>query len=317
MPGERPPTLGAVRALVTGAAGFAGAHLVDHLLRSGDDVVGIDRSDADLRSWDDVATTVAAANPEVIFHLAGAADVGASWQHPRATFEANATGTLHVLEAARLASVRRVIVVSSADVYGTVDAGTLPLDEDSPVRPASPYAASKLAAEQLATQAWLGYGIETIRVRAFNHLGPGQRSDFVAPAIAMAIAENERSGVRSIPIGNLSARRDFTDVRDVARAYRLLAVDGEPGEAYCLCSGEALAVSDLAERLLGMSTAEMSLTPDPNRQRPVDIPVLVGSHAKLTAATGWEPALSIDTTLSDLLADCRRRVLVPTRGATS
>ena len=297
-----------VRALVTGSLGFAGTHLCTHLRAAGDEVTGVDRDEGDLTDPRTAARIVEAHRPEVVYHLAGAADVAHSWRDPVGTWEANATATLHLLEAARAHGVRRVLIVSSADVYGTVTEDELPLDEESPVRPTSPYAASKLAAEQLARQAWLGYGLETIRVRAFNHFGPGQRADFVAPALATAIARNELTGDREIPTGNLSPRRDFTDVRDVARAYRLLMATGAAGDLYCVCSGEAIAIQELADLLLGMTDAPMQLVADPDRQRPVDIPVLRGDNSKLRAATGWFPQHTMTETLRDLLDECRATV---------
>ncbi len=297
-----------MRALVTGSLGFAGTHLCEFLRASGDDVVGIDRDDADLTDPDAAARMIAAHEPEVVYHLAGAADVGRSWRDPVGTWDANATATLYLLEAARAHGVRRTLLVSSADVYGTVVEAELPLHEESPVRPTSPYAASKLAAEQVARQAWLGHGHEVILVRAFNHIGPGQRADFVAPAIATMIARNELTGDRDIPTGNLEPRRDFTDVRDVARAYRLLMERGEPGEVYCVCSGADIAIRDLADLLLGMTASPMELVTDSARHRPVDIPVLRGDNTKLRTATGWRPEHSIADTLHDLLEESRARV---------
>ena len=312
-------TFGTVRALVTGSLGFAGTHLTAHLRACGDDVTGVDRDDADLTDPAAADRVLRAHEPEVVYHLAGAADVARSWRDPVGTWEANASATLYLLEAARAHGVRRVLVVSSADVYGTVTEDELPLDEDSPVRPTSPYAASKLAAEQVARQAWLGHGLETIRVRAFNHIGPGQSPSFVAPALAGAIARNEVSGETEIPTGDLSPRRDFTDVRDVARAYRGLMVSGEPGDVYCVCSGEALAIRELADRLLAMTDSPMELVTDPSRHRPVDIPVLRGDSTKLRAATGWTPEHSIDDTLRDLLEESRTRVRadIATQGTRS
>lgn len=296
-----------MRALVTGSLGFAGTHLCAHLREAGDDVIGIDRDDGDLTRPETAARLVAAHRPEVVYHLAGAANVGESWRDPVGTWESNATATLYLLEAARTHDVQRVLLVSSADVYGTVTEDELPLDEASPVRPTSPYAASKLAAEQVARQAWLGHGLETIRVRAFNHVGPGQSPGFVAPGLATAIARNELTGDTEIPIGNLSPRRDFTDVRDVARAYRLLMEQGEPGDLYCVCSGRDIAIQELADTLVAMATTPMRLVTDPDRYRPVDIPVLRGSNAKIHAATGWSPSFSIADTLGDLLDECRAR----------
>lgn len=296
-----------MRALVTGSLGFAGTHLCAHLRESGDEVFGVDRDDGDLTRPEIAARLVGAHRPEVVYHLAGAANVGESWRDPVGTWEANATATLHLLEAARTHDVRRVLLVSSADVYGTVTEDELPLDEDSPVRPTSPYASSKLAAEQVALQAWLGHGVETIRVRAFNHVGPGQSPGFVAPGLATAIARNELTGDTEIPIGNLSPRRDFTDVRDIARAYRLLMEHGEPGDLYCVCSGQDISIRELADTLVGMASRPMELVTDPDRYRPVDIPVLRGSNAKIHAATGWSPSFSIAETLGDLLDECRAR----------
>lgn len=298
-----------MKALVTGSSGFAGRYLVEHLTAEGDEVVGLDRSEGvDIRLAEQVDHAVSAARPEVIYHLAGWADVGASWNDPRGAFEANAVGTLNVLEAARAAWTKRVIVVGSADVYGIVDPVDLPLVETSPVRPASPYAASKLSAEALASQAWHGHGLETVIVRAFNHLGPRQSPAFVAPGIALRVARNEREGKDQVEVGNLTPRRDFTDVRDVVRAYRLLALSGEPGETYQVCSGVDVSIGELAEALVSQARSPMELVADPDLQRPVDLPVLRGSYDKLAAATGWAPQIPLDETLADLLADARTRL---------
>ena len=298
-----------MRALVTGASGFAGRHLVEHLEASGDAVSGLDRSEGvDICDLDAVVTTLEAVRPEVVYHLAGWADVGASWKHPHETFQANAVGTLNVLDAARAAGVRRVIVVGSAEVYGIVSPDELPLTERHPVRPTSPYGASKVAAEALAQQAWLGHGLETITVRAFNHLGPRQSPQFVAPGLAERVARNEREGRDEIEVGNLTPRRDFTDVRDVVRAYRSLALGGEPGEIYQVCSGADTSIGELAEKLIAMSERPMRLVADPDLQRPVDLPVSLGDHSKLTAATSWEPQFTLDETLAGLLDEARERV---------
>jgi GDP-4-dehydro-6-deoxy-D-mannose reductase len=302
-----------MKALVTGSSGFAGRHLVAHLVSLGDAVSGLDRSEGvDLADADAVAAALEAIRPEVVYHLAGFSDVGASWSHPRETFQANAVGTLNLLDAAVAVGVRRVIVVGSADVYGTVRDDELPLTEQQPVRPMSPYAASKLAAEALAQQAWWGRRLETIVVRAFNHLGPGQSTRFVAAGLADRIARAEVAaggdGPGRVEVGNLTPRRDFTDVRDVVRAYRLLALDGQPGETYHVCSGRDVAIGELAERLAALSDIPIELVADPELQRPVDLPVLRGDNTKLREATGWEPAVPLEQTLADLLAEARERV---------
>jgi GDP-4-dehydro-6-deoxy-D-mannose reductase len=312
-----------VRALVTGAGGFVGTHLVRHLEQQGDVVVQLERTvdGIDVADAAPLTDAVVQAKPEVVYHLAGAADVGGSWAAPRETFLANALGTLNVLEASREAGADRVLAVTSADVYGRVTQDELPLGEDRPLRPVSPYAASKVAADALAQQAWLGHRLPVIRVRAFNHLGPGQSDRFVAPSLAARIARNERDGGDEVPIGNLSPRRDVTDVRDVVRAYRLLVEHGEPGEVYNVCSGHAVAVQEIAERLLAMARRPMHLVTDPDLQRPVDIPVLVGDNSRLVATTGWSPTIPLDTTLADVLADWRARLaldnLVPPKETSS
>jgi GDP-4-dehydro-6-deoxy-D-mannose reductase len=298
-----------MKALVTGAAGFVGRHLVAHLEAEGDDVVGIDR-DRGIDLLDPPALTAALidARPEAVYHLGGWSDVGASWSEPRATFRVNAEGTLNLLEACRAAGAPRVLVVSSADVYGKVSLRELPLTEDSPFRPVTPYAASKIAADELGLQAWLGHGLEVLRARAFNHLGPGQTNRFVCPAIAERIARNEIEGREVVTVGNLTPRRDFTDVRDVVRAYRCLILDGEPGEAYNVCSGSDIAISDLADRLVAMAARPMRLEGDQNLQRPVDVPVLRGDFTTLHKATGWNPRIELDATLADVLDEWRTLV---------
>jgi GDP-4-dehydro-6-deoxy-D-mannose reductase len=300
-----------MRALVTGGDGFVGRHLTEHLRSAGDQVTAIDRHGphgVDIMDPRAVVSAFAEARPEVVYHLAGWSDVASSWQDPLGALRLNAEGTLHVLEACRAAGVRRVLSVASADVYGMVGEADLPLTEDSPIRPTSPYGASKAAADALSLQAFLGHGLGVVRVRPFNHLGPGQAEHFVAPALAARIARAERDGTTDIPVGNLTPRRDVTDVRDVVRAYRLLVEQGEPGDVYNVCSGRAIAIQELADRLVALSTADVVLRPDPALQRPVDLPVLLGSAAKLERATGWTPSIPIEQTLADLLDDLRARV---------
>ncbi len=299
-----------MRALITGAGGFVGHHLREHLEGAGDEVMVTDRSTDGLDILDaaSLLDLFRRTSPEVVYHLAGASDVGGSWQTPQATFRANAEGTLNVLWAAREAGTERVLTVGSADVYGKVTAADLPIREDQPLRPVSPYAASKAAADDVAQQAWLGYGQQVVRCRPFNHLGPGQTDRFVAPALAGRVAQNERSGNDVVLVGNLSPERDFTDVRDVVRAYRLMIDRGRSGEVYNVCSGRAIAVQDLAEQLIALATTPMRLETDPDLERPVDIPVLLGDNSRLRTDTGWEPKIPLATTLRDLLDDRRRRL---------
>jgi GDP-4-dehydro-6-deoxy-D-mannose reductase len=298
-----------MKSLVTGAAGFVGRHLVRHLEGCGDEIVGIDRpTGPDLLDPEALVGLLQDVQPDAVYHLAGWSDVGGSWREPLAAFRANAEGTLNLLQACLAANRPRVLSVSSADVYGKVTLSELPIDEHAPLQPVTPYAASKVAADFIGLQAHLGYGLDVVRVRAFNHLGPGQSHHFVAPAIAERIAANELDGTEVVPVGNLTPRRDFTDVRDVVRAYRLLIEHGQPGEAYNVCSGHDLAISDLAERLLSMASHPMRLEEDPNLQRPVETPVLRGDATKVHKATGWTPQIDMEQTLTDLLAEWRTKV---------
>jgi len=291
-----------MRAVVTGASGFAGRHLLHHLLSAGDEVTPSSTEITDARA---LAAEFRQCRPEAVYHLAAQADVSASWSEPVATLRVNVEGTFNVLAAARGAGARRVVAVSSADVYGRVSPAGLPVAESAPLRPVTPYGASKAAAEMMCLQAGHGARLEVIRARAFNHFGPGQSDRFVASALASRIAANERSGAASVPAGNLEARRDFTDVRDVVRAYRLLARAGSPGEAYNVCSGVARSVRELADGLLMRAAHPMTVTEDPELFRAADVPEMRGDPSKLHAATGWRPEIPLSQTLDELLEHWR------------
>jgi GDP-4-dehydro-6-deoxy-D-mannose reductase len=245
--------------------------------------------------------------PDVVYHLAGWSDVSGSWHNPMQTFQVNAAGTLSVLEGARQAKISRVLLISSADVYGPVSPARQPITESHPAQPRSPYGVSKQAAEALGLQYHRAHGLDVVIVRPFNHLGAGQSPQFAASAFAAQIANAEKAGGGEILHGNLSARRDLTDVRDVVRAYRLLAEMGGPGEIYNVCSGRAVAMSDLFDMLLAQARVPVTKTLDPSRLRPVELPVLQGSHHKLTEATGWWPVVPLADTLAEVLADARDR----------
>lgn len=297
-----------MKALVTGASGFAGSHLVTHLAGCGDEVVTTDRTGPDPLDITDRAAVheaLAAHRPDVVYHLAAFTHVGESFDAPEQVLRVNVEGTANVLDASRAAGVGRVVVVGSSEEYGTVDPADLPLSEETPLRPSSPYAASKIAASYLALQAWLGGGLETIRVRAFNHTGPGQSPKFLVAALAQRVAEAERDGTTAIPIGSTAPIRDINDVRDIVRAYRLLAEHGEPGDVYNICSGTGVSVADIAGALLALARTDVKLVPDPALVRPVDIPVLVGDASKLREATGWQPTFTLAQTLADVLDDAR------------
>jgi GDP-4-dehydro-6-deoxy-D-mannose reductase len=297
-----------VKAFVTGGTGFVGHWLVDHLLSSGDDVV-VAHKDLEITDEAAVRSALVGAQPDCVYHLAAQAHVAESWDAPIRTFSVNAGGTLCVLEGARACRpAPTVVLLSSAEAYGIVDPARLPVKEDSPLRPVTPYAASKAAAELIGLQAALGYHLPVVRARPFNKIGPGQSPAFVVSALAQRVARAERDGADHIVVGNLSPRRDFLDVRDAVRAYRLLTLHGEPGQVYNVCSGHDVAVEDLAHRLLALAGADLRLVTDPALARPVDVPRMVGDTSRLIEATGWEPEIGLDQTLIDVLADWRRAV---------
>ena len=302
-----------MRALVTGASGFLGHHLAAHLRDLGDDVIP---SGADVTDPEALARELDRHRPEVVYHLAAQSDVGRGWTDPVRTLRVNAEGTLNVLGASRRAGAALVVAASSAEVYGPADESELPLGEDAPLRPANPYAASKAAAEMMCLQARFGAGPDVVRVRAFNLIGPGQPAGFAASSLAAQIAANERSGGDRVLVGNLDARRDFTDVRDAARACRLLAGHGAVGEAYNLCSGADRSIRDLAEMLMAVAGRPMELVADPDRLRPSDVAVRRGDPGKLRAATGWRAEIPLAQTLADLLEHWRaaERVGAPAAG---
>ena len=290
-----------MRALVTGARGFVGSWLTAHLVESGDDVVAIDH-EVDVTDGAAVRAAVLEAAPDVVYHLAALTNVAQSWSDPSDVFRVNAIGTLHVLDAARSCPhPPRVLVTSSAEVYGAVPQDLLPVTEEAPLAPVTPYAVSKVAAEYLGVQAHLAHGLPVLRMRPFNHVGPGQSSAFVVSALAERIVEARRNGADSIVVGNLTARRDLTDVRDVVRAYRLLAERGVAGEVYNVCSGRDIAIADVALQMQSLAGVELEFELDPALSRPVDVPVVRGDYTKLREATGWEPTLSLERTLLDVL----------------
>ncbi|MGP0030532.1 MAG: GDP-mannose 4,6-dehydratase [Acidimicrobiales bacterium] len=291
-----------MRALITGGKGFVGQWLAAHLKDSGDEVFVVD-VETDVADGVALGRVVAEAAPQAIYHLAALTHVGESWENPSQVLRVNVLGTAEVLAAARsLSEPATVLVVSSAEVYGIVTPGQLPLVEEAATVPVTPYAASKLAAEVVALQAWRGYRQPVIVVRPFNHIGPGQSPNFAVPALAKRIVEASRSGANSLRVGTLTTRRDFTDVRDVVMAYRRLIEVGVPGTVYNVCSGRDVAISEVADTLLNLAHAHLELVTDPELVRPVDVPVLRGDAARLHAATEWAPAIPLATTLADVLA---------------
>lgn len=300
-----------MRALVTGATGFVGPHLLAHLQDCGDDVVlpGDASGDFDITDRSAVQAMFEAERPEVVYHLAAWSDVGASWIDPTACLRVNVEGTAHVLDAARACGSRRVLVVGSSEEYGKIDADAdadgARLREDAPLRPITPYGASKVAASFVALQAWLGAGLETVRVRAFSHTGAGQSDRFVVPALARRIVDAQRVGDPAILVGNRSPVRDISDVRDIVRAYRLLMEHGIAGEAYNVCRGEGVSIGAIADGLIARAGGGLECVVDDSLVRPVDVPRLVGDPTKLVTTTGWSPKYSLDDTLEAVLEYAR------------
>ena len=288
-----------MRALITGASGFAGRHLVAACEAAGDDVSVASRSEGvDLLDAGQARSAVAAARPDVVYHLAALAHVGDSWRDPSAYLSDNLALTLNVLEAVREeASGATVVAVASGEVYGPP--ASLPVDESAGLRPQNPYAVSKASADLLAGFYADGHGLRVIRPRPFNHAGPGQEPTY---AIA-SFARQASTGARRIVIGNPGTRRDYTDVRDVVRAYRLLAERGEPG-VYNVCSGRTASAGEL----VAMLGAEYEV--DPKLVRAHEVMEVRGDPSKLRAATGWEPEISLETTLADTVAWWRGQATV-------
>jgi GDP-4-dehydro-6-deoxy-D-mannose reductase len=299
--------------VVTGAAGFVGRHLVAHLRSEGDDVVALDRTavpgDAgepvDVTDTEALSRRIRAATSDVVFHLAALSHVGDSWGAGEQLTLVNVGGTRAVVDACRDTAITRVVVVGSAEQYGAAAATDGPIGEDTPQAPLSPYGVSKRDAEAVALAAWRDHGVPVVCVRAFNHTGPGQAPEYFVPGFAARIAAAERTGGREIAVGNLDAVRDFTDVRDVVRAYRLLALHASAGEAYNVCSGEGVRIGDVALRLLARAERRLRIRVDPELVRPVEVPAFVGDPAKLERTTGWSRVFPLDRTLDDVLAAAR------------
>jgi len=312
-----------MRGFVTGLDGFVGQWLARELLGAGVDLAGGSRvahpsysilTEDEARSvaWFDfelhdqatLEKAMTAWRPDVVYHLAAQAFVGDSLANPLDTFETNVMGTARVLEAVKKTSPEAVVLyVGSADAYGPVDAADLPLRESAPLRPTNPYGASKAAAEAIAVQYAHAGMLRTAATRSFNHAGPGQRTAFAVSGFAKQIADVAR-GLQPpvLRVGNLDARRDYSDVRDVVRAYRLIAEREGAGGVYNVCSGRSTSMRAIVDELIGIAGVRVSIELDPARMRPSDTPDIVGDNALLKAATGWEPSISLSQTLRDVYA---------------
>jgi len=315
------------RVLITGVTGFAGSHLVDYLLERGDcEIFGIQRwrsrteniehfrdriaiLECDLRDASSTRDTLEQVRPDYVFHLAAQSFVPTSWTAPTESLTTNIIGQVNLFEAVRRLELKcRIQLACSSEEYGMVRPDEIPIRETNPLRPLSPYAVSKVAQDLLGYQYWMSWKLDCVRTRGFNHEGPRRGPVFVASDFAKQIADIEKGRKPPVlSVGNLEATRDFTDVRDMVRAYWLALEKCEPGEVYNICSGRAWKIKDVLDHLLGLSRVKIEVKQDPARLRPSDVPVLIGDHGKFTNATGWEPTIPFEQTLADMLEYWRAR----------
>lgn len=310
------------RVLITGASGFVGRHLVEYLGNRDElEIIGMSSRQrppipqgrllvCDLRDADLTARVVERHQPDVIYHLAGQSHVPRAFAEPADTLITNAVGQINLLEGCRRAGIDPVIlVVSSAEVYGAVTPEDIPISEDQPLNPNNPYASSKATQDLYARQYHAGYGMKTVTVRPFNHVGPGQSDRFVISSFARQIAEAEAGLAEPvILVGNLDAVRDFLDVRDVVRAYAMLADASFAGSTFNLASGRGVRIQEVLDRLVQEARCGVEIRTDPQRVRPSEVPEFRGDASKLRLATGWEPAYPLEETIRDILDDWRERI---------
>ncbi len=311
-----------MKALITGITGFAGSHLADFLLAEHPEVevFGINRwrskmdniehlegkvqlIEADLRDYTSMRRAVEMSQPDYIFHLAAQSFVPSSWIAPNDTFSINAQGQINLFEAVREAKLDPTIQLAcSSEQYGLVLPDETPIKETNPLRPLSPYAVSKVAQDYLGYQYFQSYGIKAIRTRGFNHTGPRRGHVFVTSNFCRQVASIEAGRQEPvIRVGNLDAIRDFTDVRDMVRAYWLAVTKAKPGEVYNIATGTGIHIRAMLQMILDRSKVEVKIEIDPDRLRPSDVEILIGDSSKFRADTGWEPLIPFEKTISDLL----------------
>lgn len=310
-----------MKALITGITGFAGSFLAENLVNQGKfEVSGTYFSEnslsnvelvkdhlklhqLDLQDFEAVKKLISEEKPDVIFHLAALAAAGESFANPSKFINNNVDSQVNLFESIKAASIKpKVLVVSSAEVYGDVDTSDLPIDEQTPIRPVNPYGVSKVACDFMGLQYFLSDNIPVIRVRPFNHIGPRQTPSFVVARFAKAIADIEKGHEEPIlKVGNLEAKRDFTDVRDMVQAYVDLMEKGEVGEVYNAGTGKSFKIEEILSKLLALSSKEIIVEKDQSLFRPIDTPDLVCDNSKIKSTTGWEPKINIEETLSQTL----------------
>lgn len=314
--------------LITGVSGFAGSYLAHELVKSEDNEVfgtylfekskealsdisfKINLVNLDLMDFKSVTNTIEKIRPDQIYHLAALTSPTQSFKDPSVVMVNNISSELNLLEAIKNAQLKtRIMIVSSAEVYGKVDSKDLPIDEDTPLQPANPYAVSKLTQDFMGLQYHIAYGLDIVRVRPFNHIGPGQTEHFATSAFSKKIAEIEK-GIREpiLTVGNLDAKRDFTNVKDMIRAYILLMEKGKSGDVYNIGSGVSYKMSEILNTLLSFSSSKIKIEIDKNLLRPSDNPELLCDNRKFVNLTGWKPEIDIETTLKEILEYWRKKI---------
>ena len=310
------------KALITGITGFAGSYLAEYLLSTKEyDVSGtylfeksisnverikgnLNLIKADLSEEKSVFKIIEDMSPSIVFHLAALTSPADSFKNPTATLTSNISLQVNLLEAVRKSNLldTKILIVSSADIYGQVAKESFPINEETPLMPTSPYSVSKIAQDFLGLTYFLTYNLKVVRVRPFNHIGPRQSPNFVVSSFAKQIAEIEKKKKEPIlHVGNLETKRDFTDVKDMVRAYVLAIEKGKYGEVYNIGSGISYKISDILDKLVSMSSSKIKIEKDETLFRPNDNPDLLCNANKFTELTGWKPQISIDTTLKETL----------------
>ncbi len=316
------------KVLITGVTGFVGSHMVEFLMNMPDvEIYGIRRwrsrleniehvidhiktEECDIRDASSVKKIIEKIRPDKIFHLAAQSFVPTSWHAPAETITTNILGNLNIFEIVRELNINPFIqIAGSSEEYGMVYENEVPIKETNPLRPLSPYAVSKVGQDMLSYQYHMSYGLNVVRTRGFNHTGPRRGDVFVSSSFAKQIATIEKRKTEPIiKVGNLEAIRDFTDVRDMVKAYWLASEKCKAGEVYNICTGKGYRVQDVLDILLSYSTEKISVQQDPARMRPSDVPILIGDCSKFHSATGWKPEIPFEQTLLDILNYWRSRL---------
>lgn len=311
------------KALIIGAAGFVGKYLLAHLSAAYSwelyatklphehiDFADAQILDLDIMKKEDVQKLLDEVQPDYIFHLAAQSSVALSWKKPELTVDINIKGSLNLLDAVRDSGLTpHILLIGSGEEYGHIAPESVPVTEETVLHPGNLYAATKACQNMIGTIYAQAYGMHVVMVRAFNHIGPEQLPAFVVADFCRQVAAIEKGSSDPVMrVGNLSAKRDFTDVRDVVRAYGLLIQDGVPGETYNIGSGHAIAIQELLEHILKLSTSQISVETDPAKLRPVDVPIIEADISKLTGAISWKPEIPLDTTLLETLNYWRKQL---------